>query len=93
MSNKHRRKRAEMILAVHYPHDVDAMLAFADEEVAKERARYVNCPVYPPNEEGKTSCIVRWMIETPCGWIGSWDKRALDNVIIINDQIDEDVNK
>lgn len=34
-----RRTRAEMILAAHYPHDVDAMLAFAAEEVAKERAR------------------------------------------------------
>ncbi len=30
-----------------------------------------------PNESGSTQCIVRWMIETPAGWIGSYDKEAL----------------
>lgn len=33
----------------------------------------------PPNESGSTSCIVRWMrwmVETPSGWLGAWDKEA-----------------
>ena len=41
--------------------------------------------VYPPNVEGKTQCIVRWMAQTPRGWIGSWDKAALDNVRIVKE--------
>ena len=34
--------------------------------------------VQPPNVEGETMCVVRWMAETPHGWVGSYDKAALD---------------
>ena len=34
--------------------------------------------VRPPNVEGETQCIVRWMAETPHGWVGSYDKAALE---------------
>jgi hypothetical protein len=33
--------------------------------------------IKPPNPEGATQCIVRWMAETPAGWIGAWDREAL----------------
>lgn len=32
---------------------------------------------YQPNAEGATLCTVRWMIDTPAGWIGAYDKEAL----------------
>lgn len=31
-----------------------------------------------PNEAGDTPCVVRWMVETPDGWLGAWDKGAFD---------------
>lgn len=31
----------------------------------------------PPNEAGTAPCIVKWMLETPAGWIGSWHKEAI----------------
>ena len=34
--------------------------------------------VQPPNVEGETMCVVRWMAETPHGWVGSYDKAALE---------------
>lgn len=36
--------------------------------------------VKKPNEAGETQAIVRWMLETPDGWVGSWDKKALENL-------------
>ena len=37
-------------------------------------------PLVPvtPNESGETLCIVRWMVETPNGWVGAYDKVALE---------------
>ncbi len=35
-----------------------------------------------PNDEGKAACIIRYEIETDKGWIGSWDKEALEQIII-----------
>jgi hypothetical protein len=63
---------------------INAMLDFADEEVANERARYSALAIHPPNDSGNTMCIVRWMVDTPHGWIGSWDRAALDNVVTVN---------
>jgi hypothetical protein len=34
--------------------------------------------IKPPNQEGSSTCTVRWTIETPAGWIGAWDKEALE---------------
>ena len=33
---------------------------------------------YRPNESGSTQCIVRWLVDTPGGWIGAYDKEAFD---------------
>lgn len=33
----------------------------------------------PPNKSGETQCTVRWIVETPSGWIGAWDKSAFDD--------------
>jgi len=37
--------------------------------------------IRPPNDVGSTMCIVRWETETPHGWIGAWDRKALEYVI------------
>lgn len=34
--------------------------------------------IKPPNESGETLCKVRWMAETPNGWVGSYNKAALE---------------
>jgi hypothetical protein len=31
-----------------------------------------------PNEAGETSCLVRWIVETPAGWLGAYDREAFD---------------
>lgn len=45
-----------------------------------ERERLAATPTLqepqPPNESGETFCGVRWMVETPAGWLGSYDKEA-----------------
>lgn len=33
--------------------------------------------IYPPNHSGATQCIVKWMVDTPHGWVGSWDIDAI----------------
>jgi hypothetical protein len=42
----------------------------------------MNLPPLPepqrPNEDGQTMCAVRWIVETPAGWLGSWDREAFD---------------
>ena len=30
------------------------------------------------NEMGETSCVVRWLVETPAGWVGAWDREAIE---------------
>jgi hypothetical protein len=37
--------------------------------------------IIAPNSKGKTQCIIRWMIETPSGWVGAWDKSALEQFL------------
>jgi len=34
--------------------------------------------IKPPNPEGATLCTVRWWAETPAGWVGAWDREALE---------------
>lgn len=31
-----------------------------------------------PNESGETMCVVKWMAETPLGWVGSFRREALE---------------
>jgi len=38
-------------------------------------------PARVNNETGDTMCVVRWMAETPDGWLGAWDKEAFDAFI------------
>ncbi len=33
------------------------------------------------NDTGETMCIVRWQIETPVGWVGAYDKAALEYLL------------
>jgi len=39
----------------------------------------MNLPPLPErvkNDAGETMCIVRYMVETPAGWLGAWDEGA-----------------
>lgn len=31
-----------------------------------------------PNESGSTLCEVRWLVETPAGWLGAYDTEAFE---------------
>jgi hypothetical protein len=48
--------------------------------LAQQEAQQEQEPVEikPPNPEGATQCIVRWMAETSAGWVGAWDREALE---------------
>lgn len=35
----------------------------------------------PPNADGNAIVHVRWMVETPAGWLGAWDRSAFDAYI------------
>jgi hypothetical protein len=37
--------------------------------------------IKPPNPEGATQCTVRWWAETPAGWVGAWDREALEQFV------------
>ena len=30
------------------------------------------------NADGEAMCVVRWIVETPGGWLGAYDKEAFD---------------
>ena len=36
-----------------------------------------------PNDEGEAICHVRWMVETPAGWLGAWDHLAFDAYVSV----------
>lgn len=42
--------------------------------------------IKPPNTEGETMCIVRWMAETPNGWVGAYDRAALEQLSITGEK-------
>lgn len=42
------------------------------------------------NDTGETMCIVRWQIETPAGWVGAYDKAALEYLLAARCQDAED---
>lgn len=37
--------------------------------------------IEPPNEFGSENCIVNWHVETPHGWVGAWNKEALEYIL------------
>lgn len=64
---------------------VDDIIRFTALVAAKERERLAsasNLPEpQPVNESGSTTAITRWMIETPHGWVGAWDKDAITGLL------------
>lgn len=46
----------------------------------------------PPNAEGQTLCTVRWMLETPGGWLGAWDREAFAEIERLRAERDEAVS-
>ena len=61
--------------------------ALPEQSAAAPKAEPVPAGEYPPlqitapNEEGATMCVVRWQVETPAGWVGSWDRDALEYLL------------
>jgi hypothetical protein len=71
--NKVNKATREAVTLAHVPvlqieEDLRAALAQQQEPVE----------IKPPNPEGATQCIVRWFAETPAGWVGAWDREALE---------------
>jgi hypothetical protein len=61
--------------------DVDPIFAGETEvalRAALEQPEQEPVDIKPPNPEGATQCIVRWWAETPAGWVGAWDREALE---------------
>ena len=42
-----------------------------------------------PNEEGSTMCIVRYLVDTPAGWIGAYDRAALEHIAALEVRLKE----
>jgi hypothetical protein len=63
-----------------YPHMVKGYCLDAITALRSALAQQEQEPVEikPPNPEGATQCIVRWFAETPAGWVGAWDREALE---------------
>jgi hypothetical protein len=59
--------------------------AKAEREACAQRAKPMALDIKPPNEEGATMCAVRWLAETPHGWVGAWDRAALEHLFITRD--------
>lgn len=51
-------------------------LHYENEALRKPAQQALN--IQPPNYAGETVCIVRWVAETPSGWVGSYYKSALE---------------
>lgn len=50
---------------------------------AMEEARLghiIEADIKRPNASGDTQCIVRYMVETPHGWVGSWDIESIKHL-------------
>jgi len=57
------------------------VMAFIRERQHIAKSQNSEFEIYPPNDAGSTNCIVRWMVDTPDGWIGAWSKEALEGFI------------
>lgn len=47
-------------------------------ETQQQGPNTIDLTPHVPNESGETNATVRWMVETPGGWIGGYDKSALE---------------
>ena len=65
-------------LEAHFRH-LDAVLEQQEKQQAEQEQEPVE--IKPPNPEGATQCIVRWCAETPAGWVGAWDREALEQFV------------
>jgi hypothetical protein len=64
---------------LRFMHDEDYVkLNHAIDTFKAALAQQEPVEIKPPNPEGATQCIVRWLAETPAGWVGAWDREALE---------------
>ncbi len=53
----------------------------ARNKIRNELAKTITpLDIKPPNAEGATQCVVRYMAETEKGWVGSYDREALEQL-------------
>ena len=75
------------------PEDRAAIVAAADT-IVRDAMRYRELTALVPervnNEDGATTCVVRWMAELDNGtWIGSYDREAFDGLHTVCNPIGE----
>ena len=61
--------------------DYDEHIAAADALAALSTAAVPLQITAPPNIEGETQLIVRWLVETPAGRVGAWNRAALEYLL------------
>lgn len=62
---------------------LDKLQAFSTAILAHRAESGVEVPEpQPVNESGSTMTITRWMVETPHGWVGAWDKGAITGLLL-----------
>ena len=69
----------EVLNTAYFPDIEEGMTAYNALRAALEQPQQT--PVWaitPPNASGSTQVIIRWQVETPQGWVGSWDREALE---------------
>lgn len=69
---------ADTYRAQPYPFHAEARQALQNE---LERL-FTPLDIQPPNDAGETMCLVRWMAETPRGWVGAHYFDALNQLSI-----------
>ena len=57
---------------------IDTLKAALAQQEQEQEQEQEPVEIKPPNPEGATQCIVRWFAETPAGWVGAWDREALE---------------
>ena len=61
-----------------WKHTIDKQVFHIYQAMERARIGHIEeSDIKRPNESGETQCIVRYMVETPSGWVGSWDKNAI----------------
>ncbi|MGB7422925.1 MAG: hypothetical protein WA917_13780 [Comamonas sp.] len=61
--------------------DYDKHIAAADALAALSTAAVPLQITAPPNIEGETQLIARWLVETPAGRVGAWNRAALEYLL------------
>lgn len=56
----------------------EAVRAALSERAEPESAQAVALQIEPASAEGSAFVGARWFVETPAGWVGAWDRGAIE---------------